>query len=220
MSATMARQWGLVPLELCEHVPCIEYGQNGYRRVFACHNWGNTILHLETSHQSPWREDVVSCVSRESNGKCWDEYICCYVASKSNRRLPSLPTCGSKESADTVQWQSHKCTSTRTDSICDWNATCINLATQWQWGSSMFRNWRCATQTCVYKYSISQCSGFQSCCIPNELQALSQFYSRCPRRLRTINWLVHYLLRGIRADRNCADVSRLLSEPEGEDEHW
>jgi len=157
------------------HAPCVEYGSTGQKRVFACHNWRNSIPHQETMHRSPRSEDVECCVSRAWKGESCDWKTPGYGSWESHRPLPSLPKWHRKEYADTLEAQKHGCTSSQTDSIFARNTPCTTHATSCWWGSWTIPKPWCATRMCVCTYSSSQRSVFQLWCIYQGSQAWSRF---------------------------------------------
>jgi len=141
------------------HGSCLEYAQNGQRRVFACRYWGNAKTNQETTRRSSRREEAGCCVSQALQGEGCDKNIPGNCLGKSNRQLSSLQKWHSKEYTDLLEAQRHRCNCTTTGAAEARNSTC---AASWQWENSKLRNRSCATRICVYTYSTSQHSIFQS----------------------------------------------------------
>jgi len=143
--------------------------------------------------------------------------LVCNGTSSSTRWLPSLAKWHRNESADTLVVQRNRNTSARSSATTAWNAT---GSSWWQWVISSLQFGWCATQICVYTYCSSSWSIFPSSFIYQKSQAWWRFYSRFGDWGRSINWLVHYMLRGTAADITFANKSSLLREPDREDRNW
>jgi hypothetical protein len=72
---------------------------------------------------------------------------------KTNGQLYDLPQEHSRASADILDVQIIRSTRSRISTAFAWNVTCYNF---WEWRSSVFGHWWCATQVWVYMYCCSQ----------------------------------------------------------------
>jgi len=81
----------------------------------------------------------------------------------------ALPRWHCKDFTDTLEMQVTGCISTSYGATSIWNAT---GTIWWQWVSSKFGNLKCVTQICVYTYSSSQFSCFESGCAWNGSQVI------------------------------------------------
>ena len=138
------------------HAPCLVYGQNGQRRVFARRN-RESATNQESSHRSPWREEA----------RCWVSW-----AQNVNTAIERHPAMVHKTHTDgclpcqndtatnlQTRWRRKGTGAPITGSTSARSATCT---TWWQWGNWKLWNRWYAIQVCVYTFSASQHSIFQS----------------------------------------------------------